>query len=115
MSSNVRALRSMSIESVFQNSFDRSLGEAFRGDIKLGVISGLGLGLASGLAYLTQGKFGLNSGNGPQRELTRHRRDHVLYRSRLDGERDLPAHPGLASDELARLFHELCFADALIQ
>jgi hypothetical protein len=58
MTSNIRALRSLSIESVFQNKFDRSLAQVFQADVEMGVINGLGLGLASGLGYLAQGKLG---------------------------------------------------------
>jgi hypothetical protein len=56
MTSNIRALRSMSIESVFRKSFERTLDKTYRGDVKLGMIAGLGLGLAAGLGCLAQGR-----------------------------------------------------------
>jgi ATP-binding cassette subfamily B (MDR/TAP) protein 1 len=52
---NVRAIRSMHLEGVFEEDFERSLEKAVKFGISGAFVDGLGYGLSNGLIYLSEG------------------------------------------------------------
>ena len=54
---NVRAIRSMALESVFARRFDESLETAMRTGVQGAFVAGLGFGVANSLLYLAEGRF----------------------------------------------------------
>jgi ATP-binding cassette, subfamily B (MDR/TAP), member 1 len=54
---NIRAIRSMHLEGVFKEDFEKSLEKAVKSGINGAFVDGLGYGVANGLIYLSQGLY----------------------------------------------------------
>ena len=55
--SDIRAIRSMSIEKVFENKYEAAVQQAYVGGARAAPFTGFGYALGSSLTYFAEGRF----------------------------------------------------------